>query len=292
VFLGYDILYNQKWTDWANWGFIAGLIGLYAHRLTAARESEYESGRMEVLYQAVDVLSFPENYYVYDIVAKYFKTEYAFAFGAFLLLAGYQLLVRHKIWATLFILAATIGWVALNLVTYSYLKSDILIMIDGYLALLGFIWATPALFFLERAKFRSFSLGLLGALLLFSLYRIYDAHHFYAQRHVYIEDTLERHVTSEKRKFIVPGDHFEWEKMWYPYEIPHESLFLSSLKGPEHSATIFVNYEYRDTAQLKQDSSVFLQLYEPVPIDRHDGRYFQLPKNEYEIIEEVAWEED
>jgi hypothetical protein len=288
VFLGYDILYNRKWKDWPNWAFILFLVGAYSIKFLATRSDPYEAGRMDVLGNAKNILLNFREQKIFEILVWYFDTEYAFPFTVFLVVVGITFYQR-KYLAALFILAVSLAWFVLNLITYAYLKDKILIMLDGYLALFGLIWATPMFFLLRSQKFKLPAAIVLSALIIFSLHRIYNKHHYFKQRLGYIEQTLDRYVTDEDRKFIVPPNLFDWDRMWYPYEIPHESLMLSALQGPEHAATLFVNIEYRPLEELQQDSTVFLQFSNPIPIKKLPQQYFQLPNKTYTVIEEVDW---
>lgn len=288
VFLGYDIIYHKKWKDWPNWGVVLLLIGAYTLKYLAIKKDPYEAKRLDIFQNVSDVLLNFRELKIYEILLWYFDTEYTFPFVVFLVVVSI-VFYQRKYLAGTFILLASLAWFVLNLITYAYLEDKILIMLDGYLALFGLIWATPIYFLLKSQKFKLPASIVLSVLVIFSLHRIYNKHTFFKQRLDNIQQTLDRYVTDEERKFIVLPENFNWESMWYPYELPHESLMLSAIKGPEHAATIFVNYEYRPLEGFLQDSAHFLQFNSPVPKVWLPHQYFQLPNNHYKVIEEVAW---
>ena len=290
VFLGFDILYNNKWKDWQNWGFTAFLLLVYVIKFFSVQKDPYEASRMEVIgtNKITEILVSMNDFYVYHIIKRYFDTEYTFPFVVFLLVVGF-LFYKGKYLAAIFILLANAAWLVLNLNIYSYLKNDVFIMIDGYLALMAIIWATPMFFTLFRTRFRTAGLLLIVSLTLFSLHRIYKKHVFFTERLALVEEALDNNVTEEDRKFIIDHKYFGWEKMWYPYGLPHESLLISSLKGPDRTAIFYVNYDYRPLEPMLEVTDSFHQYHETVSIDRLPKKYFQLPKNKYKVTENVNW---
>ena len=292
VVLGFDILYNNRWKDFQNWGIIIFLLGIYALKFYQVQGDTYEAGRMSLLdtSKVISIFTNLNDYKVTEILLWYFDKEYTFPFVVFLVLV-LAITIKGKVLSGFYLLGATTCWLCLNILTYSYLKDHMLIMIDGYLAIFGMLWAIPIYFYLLHSKQKLFSFILVGSLIIFSLHRIYDKHKFYNDRLALIQETLDRHVTSESRKLLVPMEKFSWEVMWYPYEIPHESLMLSSLDGPENGATIFVDYDFNLVHEYQADTTVFYHFQLKTPVVHLPSKYFSLPKQPYQLITDVAWKE-
>lgn len=293
AFFAIDMVYNNRWKEVWNWGFIAFLLLFYAYTFTQLAENEYESTRIGVLSQLGEVLKAPDDYVVWHIIKRYWRVEYTLPIILIGLMTLAMFYAKHWWSASLFVLA-NIAWLLVNLGTYSYLNSHIYIMIDGYLALFGLIWAIPILFFVLRSEQRLIAVVLSAGLLLFSGTRIYNRHDFFTDRLSMLEETIAHYEAQELRKVRIQLDHFNWHKMWYPYSVPHETLILSALKGKEKTMSIYVNYDNHDEDFFidgNKHAQDFLQYDHGNPVNWLPKQYFDLPKGEYVLKTWVAWEQ-
>lgn len=288
TFLVFERLYTGRWKDWRSWIMPALILIVFAFKLFAVQGDEYESDKMAVLFQPdviQEVLLNPGEYFIYQALQDYFILEYLPVMLLFLVSIGWLWRAR-KILSAVFISGAFLGWLFINLVVYSYLDSSVYIMLDGYLAIFGMIWATP-FYFIWREKKGTARAWLLVALIAISTGMMLSKRSFYQQRLEYIEQTLALH--PEQKKLLVPASAFEWKTMWYPYEVAHESLMLTALQGREQCRTIYVNIDApTDAAFLQSDQ--FLQFHGYVPLEVFSySRFFSLPEVPYTVVDTVAW---
>jgi len=288
TFLVFERLYTSRWKNWRSWIMPSLILFVLLIKVLVVQGDDYESDKMAVLFQPEvirDVLLNPRDYFVYRALLEYFTLEYVPVMALFILGVGW-LFRSGKVWAGVFISGAFLGWILINLVVYSYLQSSIYIMLDGYLAIFGMIWATPLYFIWQEQKSKALALTLV-AVIAISTTMMVNKHSFYHQRLEYISQTLDFY--PEHRKLLVPSSAFNWDTMWYPYEVAHESLMLTALKGRDQCRTIYVNIDSPPDAEYL-NSDQFLQFNGTMSLDvfKH-SRFFSLPAEPYTVIDTVAW---
>lgn len=288
TFLVFERLYNGRWKEWTSWIMPALIVVVFLIKFLAVQGDEYESDKMAVLFQPDiirDVLLNPGDYFIYRALLDYFTLEYVPVMLLFLAGVGWLWRTR-KIGSAVFISGAFLGWLFINLVVYSYLESSLYIMLDGYLAIFGMIWATP-FYFIWRGNKTTTLAWVAVALIALSTGMMLSKKSFYKQRLEYIEQTLALH--PEHEKLLVPASAFNWETMWYPYEVAHESLMLTALEGREQCRTIYVNIDAPADAEFLA-SDQFLQFHGSVPLKVFSySRFFSLPEAPYTVVDTVAW---
>lgn len=291
VFFAFDIAYHKRWRDVWNWSFIALLLAIYAYTFSQLSANEYESTRMGVLGQLGEVLASPQDFHVVKVIKRYFDMDYTMP----AILLGIVTLVmfwyRHWLSASVFVLG-NLAWLFVNLGTYSYLQGNIFIMIDGYLALFGLIWGVPILLFVLRSNHRLPALLLVGGLLVFSLHRIYLKHTFFTERLALLQETMDHYEAEGIYKVRYQLNQFSWEKLWYPYQVPHETLMLSAIEGPEKAKSLYINYDHLPEEHfVGEEKRGFLHYYHHPSVERLPQQYFKLPEGLYETKEWAAWQE-
>ncbi len=288
TFLVFERLYNGRWKALRAWVMPAFILAVLALKFLLVQGDSYESGKMSVLFDRElwrDLWIHPDDYFIFTALEAYFLSEYLPVTVLFLGTLGW-LFFRKKVGAGAFILLAAIGWTVINILTYSYLRGRVYIILDGYLAVFGMIWATPFYFFLRENRRPGWA-WVAVALIGFSTYRMVEKLHFFHQRHEYIRATLKMY--PDHPKLLVPNSLFEWETMWYPYEIPHESLMLTALDDSEACRTIYVNTDTpADSEYLR--SNGFLQFNGSIGVSGvNRSPFFQLPDGPYYTVDHVAW---
>lgn len=291
TFLVFDMLYRGTWNNLRSWVMPTFILLVFSLKFFLVQGDSYESGKMDILFQPEAIRNIFQNqqdYYVFTALREYVREEYLPALLIFMGLVGW-LFYQRKIGAAIFILLATAGWTFLNIITYAYLRGPVYIMLDGYLAVFGLIWGTPMYFFLRAHQSSVRWTWLFVVLIAFSTYRMLDKQRFYHQRLRYIEQTLA--MNPGPAKLLVPLWRYEWDNMWYPYEIAHESLMLTALKGKKHCRTIFVNADIPNDSDKLQTTG-FLQFTSATPLSKiNESRFFYLPDSAYYRTESVAWKE-
>lgn len=291
VFFAVDIAYHKRWRDWWNWAFITLLLVIYAYTFVQLANSEYESERMGVLGQLGAVLQSPGDYHVVKVIQRYFDMEYTLPAILMGVLAVLLAWFRHWLSALIFVLG-NIAWLFVNLGTYSYLQANIFIMIDGYLALFGLIWAVPLLLFVLRSERRLLALITVTGLLFFSMHRIYIRHSFFTERLTLLQETMDHYEQEGRYKVRFALEDFNWENLWYPYQVPHETLMLSALEGPEKTKSIYINYDHLPEEHFfGEEKQGFLHYTHHPAVERLPQQYFKLPKGDYQLVKWAAWKD-
>ncbi len=291
VFVGFDMLYNQRWKEKYYWIWLGAVLILYAYRFLAIQEGSYEEGQMSRLENAQAVLSNYDHYEVYHIIKWFFQREYALPFVCFLGTIFWMLKTRKPL-SAIYIFGAAFAQVIIVLIHQSYLRGRIYYMIDGYLVYIGVIWAMAIFLVLLKSEFRKLSLIVIIILLSFSVDRIYKKHDFYTQRLNYLDKTIEMHATQEQRKFIIPPKYFSWSNMWVPSIMSLETLMLSAVEDPKHAAVLHVPKYEEKIENLIRKEKLILGSMPHVTHKRLPKHYFDMPAHEYLEIKEVAWPQD
>lgn len=290
VFLVFERLYDGSWRPVKRWIMPLFIVLVFAGKFFMVQGDDYESDRLANLLdpEAIQALfQNPQEYYVFSAIKDYFTTQYVLPTLAFFMSIGW-LIWQRKAAAGLFMLAAFLGWVLINIITYSDLAGPIYIMLDGYLALLGLIWMTPFYFILRDNPRWPFAMAM-TVILGVSTWQMISTYSFYRQRLVFIEETLAMHPEPEQKKLIVPWNLFEWNTMWFPYELPHETLMLTALKNPDSCRSIYVLIDAPLDADFL-DTDGFIQFQ-----GAHDAStinsspYFNLPEMPYVEADTTAW---
>ncbi|MFK7937473.1 MAG: hypothetical protein AB8G22_28415, partial [Saprospiraceae bacterium] len=280
-----DILYHNRWRDWRNWLSISVVWATFAMKFIEVSQDSYESGKVSSLGSALDVFTNYQQYpVVYQIVEDYFLYEYYLVFPLFIA-ALVLLFIQQRLLVPLFFIAATIGLVLLNIVIHSYLGGEIFIMIDGYMGMLGMIWGLAIIYgFLPYFK-KVWWYALLVFTLVWSVHQIETKHLFFKRRLLAFDRTFA--LNEPQRKLYVSLKKFNWGTIWYPYQVPLETLMWTSLEDKNASKTILVdvvNYEIDSTIQQRTKFLNEERLEKTL-----NEKYFNLPEGNYHITDKVSW---
>ncbi len=284
IILGFVLIFFHRWKDLSFWGIVLFAIGGLVLEYFQISQDGYESDRANPLFNAVDILSGFTELYVWERLLWFFDTEYALPFGVFLL--ALILMAWHKKWlSAAFLLLSFLALIAILLVTYAYLNTEVYLMIDGYLTHIGLVLALPLSFFLLRSK-RPVWVFMACVLMIFSLDRICNKRKFYQQRQAYLMEIIEKNTTEDERKLLAHMKDFNWEKMWMPWAVAIETLMMSSLDSPDQAATIYIHWWNKKSFYLK-DPDLFLGVhYAPLSFEPEEfpSELFDLKTGTYKEI--------
>jgi len=287
VYFAFDLCYRNRWQDGQNWLIIGCTVIIFGLKFWLIPQGGYEAGRMTALSDMFGVFENLQDKKVYHIVKLYFEKEYAFSVLIFMSLLGIMLW-QKRWWSVAVLLVSVVLLVWLILVIYSYLGAHVYAMIDGYLGLLGVIFALPILYVVLQSNQYWWSIVLTVALLAYSLDRIHEKHTFFEKRLQYFSDFMEKNAEPDRKKLLIHMRHFNWEKLWYPWAVPYETLLLSSLKGPEHAKVVYY-LEYGE--ELSLDKGRYFVAgkgqYNQFLVKTLPQRYFRLDENPHREIENV-----
>lgn len=284
--LGFMLLYQNEWRNPRFWitAIVTGALLFY--QFVLGERNAYEAERADRLNEAWQVLSNLPDYYISEVIWKYFDTQYIFPFVVFL--AGLiSLIWVRRFWLVLYTLISFLAILAIIIVMHAYMSSNIFIMLDGYLAHLGFVWALPLAYHWLNKK-RSWMWLTICGLLVFSLARISDTKAFFQQRLEYVHTALKEQTSPEQPKAVAYLEDLNYEKLWIGWALGIESLMLSSLEGPEHSRNIYLADKRGDLEGRFDEPELFLSVpFGPEFIKSHElpGQYFKIPAIPYREIE-------
>lgn len=284
VWFAADILQHHRWKDWQNWLSIIIVWAVFALKFFEVSQDPYESGKVNSLSTSMDVFINYQDYpIIYEIIQDYFIGEYYLVFPLFVASLVW-LCFRKKILLALFLLASFTALLALNIVVHSYLGGKVLIMVDGYMGMLGMVFGIAYLYaFTEQIK-KVWVQLLFASIIIFSVHQIEVKHLFFKRRLQAHNKTFA--LNEPHRKLHIGLKDFNWQKMWYPYQVPLESLMLTSLEGKEYSKTTQVNPDWWPDQDVI-NSTNFLDANKGVR--RLNPRYFSLPEEGYFITDKVGW---
>jgi len=284
-FFAFDVCYNKRWKDLYNWGLIAFAVGVFYYRFSKIQgdTGSYESNRFNNAFTNLEEFNNLFELKVWEIIQWYFETQYAFPI-VICLISVIILIARKHILSSLVLILSTIALLAMIIVTYSYLNGKIYAMIDGYVGLIGIVLAIPIFYVVLKSKHRFVSIFIITALLVFNLHRIYGTREFFQNRQSYLEEMIEKTAQPEQRKVVLRMQDFIWDKLWYPWAMPYETLLHTSIKKPENAATIYM-------AEWNEGEDKWGKLKQVLPGDGRKiknlpTKYFKLDENKPVLITE------
>jgi len=212
----------------------------------------YESNKMSLLESAPDVLLHPGDYHVSKVMIDYFFNEHWMAWIFFFLSLIY-VLVKKKYLAALILFGTVLATFLLNFITFSYLKGDLKIMIDGYMVFLGIPLGFVPCFILSKTRWKQLLYPALILFFCFNLVRMRTARKIFQDRLQLIEVTMDRYATAQDRILITGFHQVEWHKLWYPYQFGSESILLSTLKKGHENTCVMVALQMEENEHVIQE---------------------------------------
>ena len=287
IVLTVDILYHQKWKDRGHLVFLVILIASFVVRFLSVASDSYESGKISILTTARDVFSNPGDYYVFTMLGRYITNEYIPILIIFFAIM-YWMISKKKFLSSTFLMLGFFALSGLIIVTYSYLRGDIFIMIDGYLGMLGMVWGFAVYLFLRTENSKTWIVFTLSILMAYSIFRVWEKKYILERRLEQYQITMSMY--PDNPKLFAHLHLHDWDQFWYPYEISMETLMLSSIQGPEYSRTIFVDYDDKGHTDYIEGNDYFLNFYNKTDIQNLNKKFFRLSSDQpYFNIDRVSW---
>jgi len=283
----YNVLDSNRWKDFCNWGHIGIIVFSFFMRFMYVMDDGYESKKVSFISDFPKVFFNPHDHHVFSIIQDYALFYINIAILAFII----SLVVMHKhkkILQVAYLIATSVGLLALVILAHAYLRADILIMIDGYIGMFGMIWGLAIIKALELKELGAHvKLLLLGLLLSICFVQIYMKHDFFEQRHIYQKTHMKNYLALGQSKTLIKLDKFNWEKLWYPYEFPHETIMISALDEDMEPASIFVDYDGKNVDEYLEKDYTMLAFYGNCGLN---PKFFKLPKQKYiRVDDNLPW---
>jgi|GEM_PF-3402840 len=229
----FDYLMLGKWKSFPHfiWLISSGLI--FAIKYFSVGSGSYEGKAVDNFQNEISAQGFlarTADLYSAEIFWNYVETQWAFPLVACLSMLLY-LIAKKKILAAALVLCSTSVWVIFVLNFCAYLTMPTLFMIEGYFGFIGLLMLLPLVYIqINTAWFHNLRVGLIICLIVFGLHRITSVRPFYTTR---IADITQRMAMSESaasRNMLAPISAPIWEKYWFVWSVPFESMLHSSLR--------------------------------------------------------------
>lgn len=232
VAIVFDYCMQKKWVSMNHVIWLATASVLFVIKYAITASSSHEGKVVESFQQnssGLDFLSSIADLYTIDIFWRYVETQWAFPLIICALMFIY-LLSNRKYLASSVLLLSSIVWVIFVAQLNAYLDKPYLFMVEGYFGLLALIILLPLLYieFTETryAHFRNF---LALALIIFGLHRISSVRPFYANRMSDLKQKMSLNDGFNSRNLVFDISTETWDKYWFFWSVPFESLLLSSI---------------------------------------------------------------
>lgn len=286
--LGYHTLMQRKWLD--PWLLLSLTIIAFTFilRFTTVMQDGYESEKVGLMGTLLDVIKDSKKYYVFIILKKYLF--YFLNISILLYLVSLVILfLKKKYLEWLYFIGCSIALLALVIASHAYLRGDIYIMIDGYIAMFGMLGGIlffRAVTLLDRQNWLPY---VLGAVLTVSFIKIYDIHNFYERRLNWYKQLVTEQAAQGHTKLFVPLDRFDWNRIWYPYEVPFESLVTTTLDPDIPDGTIFIDDANKGAEEVLKKDYDLLAFYHSM---HRNPRFFKQDTSTYKVVRDVPWKRD
>lgn len=286
IFLGFHLLYHKKWTNIPFWVTSIYTGGLLYYKFIFVQRDAYETERIDRLAEAGKVLYNLDDYYITEVVARFFSTDYFLAFAAFI--AVLVVLFINRRWLiAIYMSISFLVVLAVVVVMHAYISSDIFIMLDGYMAHLGLVWAIPLAFVFGKENKPWIALSF-AVLMAFSLFKIYNSHTFFSERIEYLKTAMAEHTDAAHPKAIASRKNYNYDKLWIGWAMALETLMISSIDDPDQSRTIYLSHHEGKWDDRLDEGNLFLNVYfgpESVKQKWLPKQFFHLPELPYRKIE-------
>lgn len=277
--LGFEMIYHERWIDKRLWWSIAATVLAFGIKWLEVRQDTYESSKADSLASKADTLSRWDTLHVTDMIERMIYNDYALALGVVAVTLVYML-IQRKFLAVAYFILCNLLIVMMNVVLHAYLTVDIYFMLDGYMGMLGMLWALLIWRVLTPHISTRSLVWLIGLILTFSLYKIYDKHHFFTDRIASYKATFDDHPGETK----IFTSSWDWERMYYPYQAPLETLIISHIEPDWTPGTIFIDYDHKGIQSYEGKDSLFINFYKPWNQGVLNPRFFKLKKQEYKYV--------
>ena len=238
--IGLDYLYRKKWNSKIHILLVLLAVFLFIIKYLNGTSSSHEGPVIDNFFSSLSSGGFLDLYSL-DIFWRYVETQWAFP----LVLVGIMLILLVKNGNLLFVgglIFAAVVWVIFVAHLGAYLEKPFLFMIEGYFILLAPMLFLPMLYVrLDRTWVKHISALLMLILILFGCHRMYSVRPFFSARIADINQKMDLGKQLGHRNVITPAGPGMWEKHWYLWAIPYESLILSSLDNDGESSVLMIN---------------------------------------------------
>ena len=285
--LGFYFLFDSKFKDPWYWVNLSIIAVLFALRFVFVAKDGYESDKMGLLND-LSVFNDPSEYYVYNIMTQYIDRYIIIAVVVFFL-SIILILFKKKLLPALYLLLCASILTVIIIMTHSYLRGDIYIMIDGYIAMYGMIISLSVyyVFSLFPNYYQYFWILATGLVLNASI-KIYKKHDFYENRLKQYTQLIKEQSNQGVSKIFLNYHRHDWDIFWFPYEIPLESLIASTLDPNCPQGTIFIDDQNKGYDKVINSKTNFVAFYNEIPLN---PRYFETDTSKYVRVVEVPWKD-
>ncbi len=141
--------------------------------------------------------------------------------------------------------------------------------------------------FLPRIAHKKIVIYSIGIILLIRVVTIIHTSHIFEDRHDWMLTTIENN--DSKKSYINRGDAPN-EMLIQVWTAPEETLLLTSLNGPNESASLLIKRsDYKYMSEL-DSTDMFMRTHSAQPFDELNSRYFNLGNDSYKEATDLSSE--
>jgi hypothetical protein len=263
---------------------------LLAGKMAWVDSGSYEGQRLAQLLQDPQRISLFTQWPAFDFMRDYLlKTAWL---GTALWFCSLVFLMYLKRWWLLSLSLLSVAGLSGMLVLVNA-PHNLAINFHNYAFGLGAVMALPIVFVFYRKRVHGLSLLLLFFAVYINTDQMNRQHVFFTKRVQYINQLMQSNVTPGQRKLMLDRRHMNQTIIQTEWATALSSLLISSLEGPEHSATLFFGhsleqFETHPAWQGRMDDPELLLgfTFDPFVFKQEllPDRYFQLPRQTYQFV--------
>ena len=256
------------------------IVLLYGWRLTLTLSNPYESEKLGVLYQALELPGKWKELVIPELLGEYVQHWHSVQWIVFVVSLVWLWTLGKRSLA-LFSLGFALAIQALVLVTFSYLSFPEYHMMEGYLSFISLAWMIPMYFIWKEDKGRALCLGLVAASLIWSMVGIRGVRDHYVKREQYLTEWYRPWQAKGNKRLLLSPYEFPWRTLWFPWSVPFETLLMSASKNRSEAVTLYVPDDLEELREVENNSDQFFGAWKSYPVKSLDSAYFQMPRQPY-----------
>ncbi len=283
--IGMELIGAKRYSDYLLWALlVTGIVWMLLKSNVFFKEA-YDQKQVIPFHEMISNLSgwrnWPSTQFVLGFTRVHFRSL------RWLALVCLIFSIRKGILFTLFLLASVAGFTFLLLANYRHGTG--FIVYEYYYVMYGFFIGLVFVFLFYHPSRKVLILLIAVPFIYAGLKRLYRAHLQYSDRIAYVDRIVRQAHRNGGKKFIVDSKCYPSDYAMTSWNFAFETLFYSSLNGPDSSVTVFIKTP--ELAKLcdsaRNLSNIFLGVYFcPLWFSTEDlpDRYFRLPPTGYRYL--------
>jgi len=290
-FIAYIIYSKNDWKNYRVYVLMLTSIFLFGIKLLFTPSDNYEGNFFsKILNNSSIVNNLIESatffYYKQNFLSLYMLINLIFVFEVFFNILKKQFL------SLFYYIASVFAFFCILLIIYS--EGNATIVLEKNLLMMTLVVGLPlAVRICQTDNYKYLKYSILPLSIVVFFYNVFAAKEIYTTRIKYIDKLLSLTDKYPERKFYVNFNNLNKDIVLIPWAFSTETLFYSSLKGPEYSKSIYITNDtisLDDELKIKERSLQDPTLFLGVPFSLiwnesvFNSRYFNLKKTVYQEL--------